>query len=366
MTLLELKETTLRFAKNSPYRWRLALPLTAFILFLIAAVRLIWRTPKTITLVAIGSFLLVSAVYWLLEPRLGARWRERGAPFHMGLLLASWTLPLAVFLGGVYTIDRAGWLWYQVTGYDTVLAQDLSNLVDLPIDDFLEQHDMFAVDPENDGGLFLARGVYDVDETVVIPQGTSLRIEPGVVVLFGAGRSLISYSPIIARGVPEEPIHFNARNRWLKWGAVGIVEAGPSAFEHVIFENGREALVNGVNFFGALSVINADVEIKQSQFIDLMGKDGVNVQYGHARIEDNEWRNMHKDGLDLDGGSAVVRHNTFVNCGDEGIDLGENGPDVVVEENTVLGRSGGRIEADNNLDEILTRNTVGVIDEVEP
>ncbi|MFW6069250.1 MAG: hypothetical protein ACOC9E_06685, partial [Chloroflexota bacterium] len=298
MTLLELKETTLQFAKNTPYRWRVALPLTAFILFLIAVVRLIWRTPKTITLVAIGSFLLVSAVYWLLEPRLGARWRERGAPFHIGFSLASWILPLALLLGSVYTIDRAGWLWYQVTGYDTVLAQDLSSMVDVPIGDFLEQHDMFAVDPQNDGGILLARGVYDIDETVVIPRGTSLRIEPGAVVRFGAGRSLISYSPIIARGAPEEPIHFNARNRWLKWGAVGIVEAGPSEFEHVIFENGREAFVNGVNFFGALSVIHADVQIEHSRFSNLVGKDGVNVQYGHSRIEDNAWRNIRKDGLD--------------------------------------------------------------------
>lgn len=363
MTLLELKETTVRLAKNSPYRWRVALPLTAFILLLIAIVRLIWNTPKTVTLLAVASFLIVSAIFWWLEPRFGPRLRRRGAAFHAGLLLASWLLPLSLLLGAVYTVDRAGWLWYRVSGYDTVLAQDLSDLVELSVAEFLEQHDIFSTDPQNDGGLLLATGVYDVNETVVIPRGTSLRIEPGAVVRFGAGRSLISYSPIIARGASEEPIHFNARNRWLKWGAVGIVEAGPSVFEHVIFENGREALVNGINFFGALSVINADVAIRHSQFIELAGKDGVNVQYGHAQIEDNVWRNIRKDGLDLDGGSGQVRRNTFIDCGDEGIDLSENGSDVVVEANTVLGRRAGRIAADNNLEEILSRNTVGVIDQ---
>jgi hypothetical protein len=276
-------------------------------------------------------------------------------------LLFFWLLITALLLGGVYYVDRGGWNWFLISGYDVTQAEDFSAAVDLPSADFVTQYPIFVRDPQEPDKLVLPRGEYIIRETIVVPRGTVLTIEPGTVLRFGAGRSLISYSPIIARGTESEPIRFTAQNKWLKWGAVGLVRAGQAVFEHVRFDHGRRALVNGLDFFGALSLIETDVEIRHSQFVDLFGKDGVNVRYGRVLIQDNLFRNTYKDGLDLDGGSGEISHNRFINCDDEGIDLSEN-YEVQVFENTILDRRGGRMAAENNLEALMALNTLGYSD----
>lgn len=337
---------------------RLAIPVTAIAFLVLVALRIVGQLPLTFVSLTGLLFLLHSAVFWWIEPQSLGPVSLAAAHRQVGALLLSWLLWTVLLFGSLYWIDRAGWLWYQVTGFNTILAEDLLDRVDVPLNTFVERHPSFAIDPGDPGGLILRRGVYEWDETVVVPRGTGLKIEAGTEVRFGAGRSLISYSSITARGTANEPIRFTARNRWLKWGAVGVVAAGPSLFEHVIFEHGRQARVNGVDFYGALSLIETDVEIRNSHFTNLHGRDGVNVQYGHVLIQDNVFRNLHRDGLDLDGGSGHVSGNRVVECGDEGIDLGEN-EEITVVDNTVLDRQGGRISADHNLEEILSQNTLG-------
>lgn len=344
---------------------RLAIPVTAVVLLALLGLRIVAQVPLTFVAVTGLLFLLHSAIFWWIEPQAVGPVSLAAAYRQVGALMLSWFLWMALLFGSLYWIDRAGWLWYQVTGFNTILAEELQDSVNVPVATFVEQNPSFAIDPDDPGGLILRRGVYEWNETVVVPQGTGLKIEAGSELRFGAGRSLISYSPIMAQGTASEPIRFTARNRWLKWGAVGVVSAGPSLFEHVIFEHGRQALVNGVDFYGALSLIETDVEIRNSHFSDLHGRDAVNVQYGHVLIQDNVFRNIHRDGLDLDGGSGRVSGNRFVECGDEGIDLGEN-EEITVVDNTVLGRQGGRISADHNLEEILSQNTVGYTEDERP
>lgn len=344
---------------------RLAIPVTAGVYLVLAALRLVGQIPLTFAAVIGLLFLLHSAVFWWIAPRTLGPLSLATATRQVGALLFSGFLWMALLFGSLYWIDRGGWLWFQVTGFNTVLAEDLPDRADVAVDDFVERHPSFAIDPDDPGGLILPSGVHEWDETVVVPRGTRLKIEAGTEVRFGAGRSLVSYSPIMARGTAQEPIRFTARNRWLKWGAVGVVAAGPSLFEYVIFEHGRQALVNGVNLYGALSIIEADVEIRNSEFTDLHGRDGVNVQHGDVLVQDNVFRELQWDGLDLDGGSGRVSGNRFVNCGDEGIDLGDNAG-VVVVDNTVLDPRGGRISADHNLEEILSQNTLGLSDDPGP
>jgi len=195
----------------------------------------------------------------------------------------------------------------------------------------------------------------------VVPRGTQLTIAPGAVLRFGRGCSLVSYSPIVARGTPASPIVFTARNRVFKWGVVGIVDADSSAFEHVRFEHGRQARVNGIDFTGCLSLVRSGGEIAASRFASLYGRDGVSVRDGDVRIHDNLFEDTFKDGLDLDGGRGEITRNRFVNCGDEGIDVSQNDA-LQVYDNVVLDRRGGRIGAERRLDEILAHNRRGYPD----
>jgi len=263
-----------------------------------------------------------------------------------------------LFFGTAFHVDRSRWLYHRLTGYDTTLSDDQFHLADAPVRSFLAYNRSFVPDPRDASWIVLPAGTYVVDRTVIVPRHTRLTIEAGTTIRFEHGCSLISYSPVEARGTTARPIVFRSQHRFRKWGVLGILGDGLSVFEHARFENGRQARVNGVDFFGTLSLIGANVEISNCRFVRLYGKDGVYVRGGHVAIHDNLFQNVRKDGLDLDGGSGEVSHNRFIDCRDEGIDLSQTG-DVDVFENIILDARGGRIGTDRDLEFLKAKNALG-------
>jgi hypothetical protein len=334
-------------------RLKVALPALPMALFILALLKFAWNAPKPLLLFSGGVFLCCFVLFLAMN-----RMHKRTALTQAVLLILTWIVTTTASLGILYHWDRGGWVWFKITGYDVVKAENLSHLISLPISDFSEQNPIFHATQNGSTHLVLRKGVYDINKTYIIPEGAVLVIEPGAVLRFRAGCSLISYSPIIARGKEDEPIIFMAKDRWRKWGSVGIVSQERSIFEHTVFENGRRAYVNGVDFWGALSLIESEVEIANSEFRNLYGKDGVNVVKGRVWIHNNIFRNCYKDGLDLDGGSGEVSNNEFIDCDDEGIDLSAN-LEIRVFNNTILDARGGRLGAEQNYEEISAMNTFG-------
>ncbi|MBI5031574.1 MAG: phytase [Chloroflexi bacterium] len=334
---------------------KLAILVTCAFLLILAAARVVWKVPNPLLVLAGVILLVCSALVWNLN-----RNSKKPAYVPITQLALSWVAVMALVLGSVFNFDRAGWIWLTLTGYDLVWAEDLPSQINLSTVQFAERHQFFALDPQDSTQLVLRKGQYAINETIVVPQDAALTIEPGTVLRFAVGRSLISYSPIVARGTENEPIVFTAQNEWLKWGVVGVVRSSQSIFQHVQFKNGRRASVNNLDFTGTLSLIETAVQITDSQFQDLFGKDGVYARQTQVFIRDNIFRNTYNDCLDLDGGGGEISHNQFIDCGDNGIDLSEN-QHVQVFDNTILDARGGRkgIAADNNLDEIKALNTFG-------
>lgn len=333
--------------------WAVIVPVMAAAGLAIWGAHLALGVPKPLALVLSGTFLAWTVAFWSFSRR-----GQRSVYARVAGWLAPWAIGVATFLAVVYRVDRAGWLWFRLTGYDTTWPEDLADQSSLAAGEFLARHPDFVADPQSPGAARLPPGSYDLWDTVVVPRGVTLTIEPGAELRFGAGRSLVAYGPIIARGTADRPIVFTARTPWLKWGAVAVVDAGPSVFEHVRMAHGREARVNGLDLTGALTLWRADAEVAHSALGPLFGKDAIYVREGRIDIHDNEVRQARKDGLDLDGGRGVVRGNRFVDCGDEGIDLSGD-LDVEVRDNTVLDDRGGRIAAEVDEAAIAGRNVLG-------
>lgn len=322
-----------------------------FMVLLVAQV--VFDVPKELVLFLSGTFMVWTAVYWVLH-----RHKPLKPVKHLLRWLLPWATAVVLFLGLVYTVDRAGWLWYRVTGYDVTLPENLQAQVDISLDQFVTDHPQFSVDPQDESQLILPQGIYEFDETIIIPRNTALTIAPGTELLFGAGRSLISYSPIVAQGTAEAPIIFDAKNPWFKWGGVGVVQSTQSLFEYAQFANSRQALVNGIDFFAGLSLIETNGMILNSTFDNAYGKDAVNARDSIVLIQNNEFHTAHKDCLDLDGGAGEISGNLFVDCDDEGIDLSANEA-VDAFDNTILDVRGGRVAADINQAALEANNTLG-------
>lgn len=334
-------------------RLKVALPALPMALFILALLKFAWKAQKPLILYS-GCVLLCCFVLFYTMNRVP----KRGALTQAILLVLLWIVTTSSSLGILYLWDRAGWVWFKATGHDIVIEENLSHLISLPISQFAEQNPIFFHSQNGSTHLVLHKGEYEIAKTCIVPKGAVLVIEPGTVLRFRAGCSLISYSPIVARGTQDEPIKFLAKDKWRKWGSVGVVSKERSIFEYTVFENGRRAHVNGVDFWGALSLIESEVEIANSEFRNLYGKDGVNVVNGKVLIRKNVFLNCSKDGLDLDAGSGEISDNEFIDCDDEGIDLSAN-LDIRVFNNTILDTRGGRLGAEQKYEEIVAANTFG-------
>jgi hypothetical protein len=333
--------------------WVLAAPVLLSAALALLGLRLALHVPEPLLVVLGATFMIWSVVFWaLFQGGRGSVYRRTA------LWLGPWLAGVLLVMGLVYQVDRAGWMWFRLTGYNTAWAEDLTAETRLSAAEFLARQPAFDADPRDLSRVVLPAGTHDFAATVVLPEGVALTIAPGAVLRFGAGRSLLAYAPVTARGTLDQPIVFTAKRPWLKWGVVGVVGAGPSVFEHVTFAHGREAEVNGLSLVGGLTLLEADAEIAHSAFGPMYGKDAIYVRGGMVDIHDNEIRDAFKDGLDFDGGRGTVRGNRFVDCADEGIDLsGEL--DLQVTGNSVLDARGGRIAAEAGLDALIQRNELG-------
>ncbi len=308
--------------------------------------------PAQLVVFLFVSFSIVSLLFWAGKFRQNIRFTT------VLQLIAVWCLPVALLLLTVKKIDRSGWLWFKLTGYDAIFVEKHGDAVDRPVEAFLREHEAFVLQRNGVDAIILPGGEHEIEQSVIVPKGTQLIIEPGAVLRFGAGRSLISYSPIRAIGTSDAPIRFVAKNSLFKWGVVGLVQTDKSLFKHVRFEHARQARVNGMDFLAGLTALETDIEISDSFFLNMFGKDAVNVRHANALVYNTRFENAFKDGLDMDGGSGEIRKNTFIDCGDEGIDLSDNFA-VRVYGNTIRDPRGGKIEADNNLPEIRAANSFG-------
>jgi len=318
---------------------KLVIPVAVLVVAGLAVAKEIYKAPQPLIVFIGAMFGVCSLIFWSLRrkssaPALGEL--GRAALVQAATWLLSWGIVTTAILDGVYYFDKGGWMWFKLSGYNITRAENLQDQVNVSPAIFAARYPFFALDPQDSTRLLINRGAYDVDETIIVPPGLTLAIAPGTELRFGVGASLISYSAIVARGTERAPIIFTAQNKWRKWGAVGVVRARQAIFEHVRFEHGRQALVNAIDFPGALSLVDTEAEVTWCYFKNLYGKDGAQVHNGRVFFRNNTFQNCFKDGLDFDGGAGEISRNRFEYCGDEGIDLGEDSR-VQVFDNVIIG-----------------------------
>jgi hypothetical protein len=222
-----------------------------------------------------------------------------------------------------------------------------------------------------------------VDQTMTIPAGKVLKMDPGTVVLMGKGASLRVEGQLLAEGTESQPIRFTHLGDGTTWKQLLFVEAADSRFEHCVFEyadsagahqdyyvpgprNYHEAIValachldfndctfqklpnDGPNAEGdALAIIaddanhpgDASANFTHCKFLGI--GQGVHTRFAHVLVEDCYFQGKSGDNDDVDlwGESTppcVIRNNIF--------DLPEHDDrinptrcSVIIEGNVIMG-----------------------------
>jgi len=211
-------------------------------------------------------------------------------------------------------------------------------------------------------------GAYVLEDTVTVPDGNVLNIEPGTFVLMEDDVSIIVYGQLLADGNESEPIHFTHYGDGTMWGRIMFIEAVDSHLAHCVIEysdcegdhkdyydddcndatvppsrtyfQAVVALASHIDVNGcifqklpddsgnaegdAIAVISDDPDIPgeasahiwDSQFIGI--GQGVHTRYSYVLVENCFFTGHHGDNDDVDlyGESTpppLIRYNLFLN-----------------------------------------------------
>jgi hypothetical protein len=226
-------------------------------------------------------------------------------------------------------------------------------------------------------------GTVVLEETVMVPAGMVLNIEPGTIVSLMDSISLIVYGQLIADGNETEPIRFTHYEPDTTWKQIMFIEAMDSRFTHCIFEyadcegahqdyyepgprNYHEAIValathldfegctfqnlpdGGNNAEGdALAIISDDpnhpgqasATFRDCQFLSI--GQGVHTRFSYVLVEDCFFTGKHGDNDDVDlwGESTpapVIRNNLFLNPEQEDM-INPTRCSAVITGNVIIG-----------------------------
>lgn len=232
---------------------------------------------------------------------------------------------------------------------------------------------------QNPDTVILLPGVHVFSQTVIVPKNLRFIMREDAELYFAPDVSLISYSPIEARGNAANPILMRPLIKNKSWGVFALINTDEkNVFRHTRIQGGKDATINGVYFSGMLSAHNADLEFRYGVIENAGADDGIRVLSGEAIITDTLFRNNGSDGIDIDfakgeslfeknlfvatGGDAMdlsfskitARENIVRECGDKGISVGEASTPII-QNNTIQNCVYG-IAVKDRSEAIITKN----------
>ena len=215
-------------------------------------------------------------------------------------------------------------------------------------------------------------GTHILEDTVVVPGGIVLNIEPGTVVQMGNGVAIKVYGQLLADGTEAEPIRFTRYGAGTRWKQIMFVEAADSRLAHCIIEyadcegdhkdyydddcdpcttppsrtyfQAVVALASHIDIKGcvfqnlpddgaggegdAIAIVSDDVEhpgeasanIRNCEFLSI--GQGVHTRYAYVLVEDCFFTDHHGDNDDIDlyGESTpppLILNNVLINSHDD-------------------------------------------------
>ena len=266
--------------------------------------------------------------------------------------------------------------------YRYIKSSNFSRFKDILLskEEFLENNNMFVSDEAIQNLVVLPRGVYEVNDTIIVPNGINLVIEPGVVIKFKKNTSFICYGTVRAIGTKDLPIVLTSQDIKIPWGNFALVgkKHMESEFEYVIIEYSAESYINGIFFTGGLSNHGVTTRISNCIFRHCFGDDTINIKDGIARIENSVFYDNFSDGIDFDfsegeiignylkdnGGDGfdlcrsktLIKNNRIEGCKDKGVSVGEASKPIII--NNVIRDGNIGIASKDMSDPLVINNTI--------
>ncbi|HEX4934400.1 MAG TPA: right-handed parallel beta-helix repeat-containing protein, partial [Gemmatimonadaceae bacterium] len=170
-------------------------------------------------------------------------------------------------------------------------------------------------------------------QTLVIPAGDTLVIEPGTTIRLAPDQSIVSRGRVLAMGTRERPIRVLPLQDGVPWGTFSLQGHGAdsSLFHWVEVAQGGGAIVERVEYIGMFNIHRADgVVVEHSTFRDnLRSDDTFHALHSRFYLRDSFVLRGNSDAIDLDIATGELVGNVIEDAGGDGIDLMSSTPRII-------------------------------------
>jgi len=166
------------------------------------------------------------------------------------------------------------------------------------------------------------KGTWKIYNDLIIPKNKRLIITEGTKLILLDNSKIISKSPIIAKGFPNNKIYFEGSLE-LPGQCILIMDTKESSiFENVEFNQLQNCKSGIINSEGALNLYKSKIKMKNIIFKNnIDGDDGLNFINSEFELKNIKLENIFSDGIDLDYSAGIIENFNCKNCGNDGIDL---------------------------------------------
>jgi hypothetical protein len=226
-------------------------------------------------------------------------------------------------------------VYFKTIGIDSIFSEEINRLSLVPIKPKIQQGDLSFVDEHeciniNGSAIKFGPCPISLEQTVIIPKGYLISVEPGTVIELMSNANFISFSPIMATGTETENIQISGtKNNGLMLSQI----KGKSQFNHTILTGLGQINEAEYQTSAAITIYDSEVEFTKSKVFncesnnaltfqnadfninDLSIEDspgnGITLEYSYGEIDQLAIADVNKDGLLLNNSSLQLKNATF-------------------------------------------------------
>ena len=215
------------------------------------------------------------------------------------------------------------------TGRSLVAASDVPRLAGNPIPraslaEVTARHPFLRFDAER-ALLRAAPGVWDVQGSLVLPEGIGLQLSAGTTLRFAAGAMLVASGPLRFLGEPERPVVLTGGERagvagvWA--GLVSLASPEPHEWRNVVVRNTTGIDHAGWHLTGGVTLRAADISISDSSFDANRAEDALNLIRSRFAFRALSITGAASDAFDCDFCRGRIVGGRIADIGGDGVDV---------------------------------------------
>lgn len=185
----------------------------------------------------------------------------------------------------------------------------------------LEKHDFLELDEIN-SRFVIQSGKWHVSESIIIPVGYDLIVQPGTTLQFEQKGGLFAYgatelsgeegNPVVLEGLEKE----NTQGTWQ--GVVVMNATRPSVWSNVYVRNTTGVEQSVWQLTGGVTFYKSNITLKSCSFVKNKGEDALNIIQSDFLIKNITISDTASDAFDSDFSNGLIEGGLFENIGQAG------------------------------------------------